>query len=214
MDTFVAPHYSAFTAATIPEVPVEDQAQEHWVANFLLNASLRARLDSDTQRAFYNFLRRAEAAYSEYGEARQLTIDHLADPGARRYIRAIGQWERFLSDFDRAWEVLVRGKPVLFEKNDGSIFQRLRRLYNCTKHIEFGDEPPEPGSSAILPVWLTNDGLEAIDAKMAFAEIADLLTDLAKWAGAVQDPITMREKLIATYGLSEEDIRPWGDQNR
>jgi hypothetical protein len=202
MDRYVAPGYSAFKAATIPEAP-EDQEQKRWVQSFLLNSTLRATLDVDTRRAFYTFLRRTEAAFSEYEEARRLTLAHLANPRSRGYINAIGRWERFLSDADRAWNALVRGKDVLFTKNDGTVLQRLRTLYNRTKHTGLAND--------ILPVWLTNDGLEATNGKLTFAEIADLLSDLATFADGVQDPATLREKIISAYGLNEEDIHPWGE---
>jgi hypothetical protein len=111
MDNFVAPSYSAFTAATIPDAP-EDPEEKQWVASFLLNSTFRATLDNNSRRAFYNFLRRTHFAFVEYGEARRLTIEHLADPSTRRYLNAIGHWERFLSDADRAWELLDRGQRI------------------------------------------------------------------------------------------------------
>jgi len=35
--------------------------------------------------------------------------------------------------------------------------------------------------------------------------MAEILTDLAKWADAAQDPLTMRETIRASYDLSEDD---------
>jgi len=43
-----------------------------------------------------------------------------------------------------------------------------------------------------------------MDAELTFAEIAEILTDLARWADAAQDPLTMRETIKASYSLSEE----------
>jgi hypothetical protein len=204
LDKYVAPGYSAFTAATIPDMSAVSQEQEHWVANFILNVSLRVTVDDDSRRTWYNFLRQAESAFVEYEDARLLTLDHIAEPKIRRYIKAIGHWEQFLSESYRAWAVLVRGKKALFDEGDGSILQRLNLLYNRTKHVESAIKSGQLPPDGTLPVWLTNDGLEAVDAKLTFAEMTDMLIDLAKWADAVQDPLTMEEKIRESYGLSED----------
>jgi hypothetical protein len=130
---------------------------------------------------------------------------HLADPKSRQYIKAIGHWERFLSDADRAWTFLVRGEKILFVKGDGSILQRLNLLYNRTKHIESDIKSGQGPPNGTLPVWLTNEGLETTNAQLAFGEMADILSDLAKWADAVQDPLTMQETIRMTYSISGEE---------
>ncbi len=207
MDKYVAPGFSAFTAATIPDMSAVSQEQEHWLANFILSSWSRPAMD-DQRSTLFNFLRRTQAAFREYQEARRLTLAHLADgrPNAvSGYIAAIDHWEQFLSHADRAWAVLVKGKPILFDKGDGSIVQRLNLLYNRTKHVETAINSGQLPPGGTLPVWLTNDGLEAVDAKLSFAEIAEVLTDLAKWADAAQDPLTMRETIRAAYGLNDEE---------
>jgi hypothetical protein len=42
--------------------------------------------------------------------------------------------------------------------------------------------PPE----GTLPLWLTNDGLQAADAGLTFTELAEILTDLTSWADAAK----------------------------
>jgi hypothetical protein len=133
---------------------------------------------------------------------------HLANPNpdaVSEYIEAIGHWEQFLSQADRARAVLVRGEKILFVKDDGSVFQRLNFLYNVTKHLESAIKAGQLPPDGTLPVWLTNDGLQAVDEELTFAEISAILTDLAKWADAAQDPLTMRETIRASYDLGEEE---------
>lgn len=208
MDKYVAPGFSAFTAATIPDMSAVSQEQEHWLANFILSSWARVTMDDDLRSTLFNFLRRTKAAFREYQEARRLTLAHLADgrPNAvSGYIEAIDHWEQFLSQADRAWAVLVRGEKVLYSKGDSSVIQRLNLLYSRTKHLEDSIKHERLPPDGTLPVWLTNDGLEAVDAKLSFVEIADILTDLAKWADAAQDPLTMQETIRAAYGLSEKE---------
>lgn len=80
-------------------------------------------------------------------------------------------------------------------EDDGSGIQRLNLLYNRTKHLESAINSGQLPPDGTLPVWLTNDGLRAVDAELTFAELAEILTDLAKWADAAQDPLTMRETI-------------------
>jgi hypothetical protein len=42
-------------------------------------------------------------------------------------------------------------------------------------------------------------------AELTFAEIADIMTDLAKWADTAQDPLTMPETIRASHGLIQEE---------
>ena len=207
MDKYVAPGYSAFTAATIPDMSAASKEQGHWLANFILSGSgLRGvSLADDMRRTLFNFLRRAEAAFREYEAARALTLGHLANPNHRDYIKALDRWEQLLSQADRAWFVLVRNQPILFVKDDGSVLERLHLLYNRTKHLETAINSGQLPPDGTIPVWLTNDGLQAVDGKLTFAEIVEILTDLAKWAEAAQDPLTMRETIRASYGLSDDE---------
>jgi hypothetical protein len=211
-DKYVAPGFSAFTAATIPDMSDVSSERGHWLRNFILNSSFRASMDDGTRRTLYSFLRRTESAFQEYEAARTLTLAHLAEvnpDSVSKYLEAIAHWEQFLSHADRAWTVLVRDKPVRFEKNDGSTFQRLNFLYNVTKHLESAIKADQFPPDGTLPVWLTNDGLQAVGQKLDFIEIEEMLRDLGKWADAAQDPLTMRETIRASYGLGEED----GDEN-
>ena len=166
---YVAPEVSTFTTAEIPELSDVSREQTHWLLNFILNSAIRVRVDDSTRSTLFNFLRRTEAAFREYAEARSRTLAHLSDPrpnAVSDYIRAIDHWEQFLLQADRAWTVSVRGQPVLFAKNDGSVLQRLNYLYNLTKHLDSAirSNPPVMPSEGTMPMWLRNDGCTAFTA--------------------------------------------------
>jgi hypothetical protein len=209
MDRLVAPGFSDFTEATIPDMSNISPSQGHWLRNFILNSSpLRDNMDIDFRRTLFSFLRRTEVAFREYAAARLLTLSHLANanPNAvSEYIEAIAHWEQFLAQAEQAWAVLTRDQPVRFDPGDGSVLQRLNFLYNVTKHLGSAIRADQFAPNSTLPVWLTNHGLQAKDQALTFTEIADMLTDLAKWAGAAQDPPTMRDTIRASYGLDEEN---------
>lgn len=88
---------------------------------------------------------------------------------------------------------------MLFEPNDGSVLQRLCLLYNRSKHVNHAINAGQLAADSTLPVWLTNDGLRCVDGHLTFEEMAEILEELAWWSDAAQDPLTMREKILAHY---------------
>lgn len=48
-----------------------------------------------------------------------------------------------------------------------------------------------------MPVSLDNEGIRSIDTQLSFKETAEVLRELAKYADALMDPQTAREKLDA-----------------
>lgn len=96
-----------------------------------------------------------------------------------------------------------QGQKILFEPSDGSVTQRLNLLYNRAKHAEKAITSQQLPQDGTLPVWLKNDGLHCVESSLTFEEIAEILKDLALWADAVQDPLTMREKIMSQYGSPE-----------
>jgi hypothetical protein len=204
-DRFVAPEISVFTTASIPDMSAVSAEQGHWLGNFIINTGLRVTTDDALRRTLYNFLRRTEAAFREYAEARRMTMAYLANPNpdaVSEYIIAIGHWEVFLSQAYQAWCLLARAQKILFAPSDGSLAQRLNLLYNRAKHAEKAITHQQLPPDGTLPVWLKNDGLHGTDGSLTFEDIAEILRELAQWADAVQDPLTMEEKIRSAYGLA------------
>jgi hypothetical protein len=160
--------------------------------------SVGVTMDDSLRWTLYNFLRRTEAAFREYEAARQSTLKYLVKRDAMfAYLVPIEHWEVFLSQAYQALCLLARGQKVLFEPGDGSVAQRLNLLYNRAKHAKKAITSHQLPPDGTLPVWLKNDGLHCVESSLTFEEIAEVLKDLAHWAEAVQDPLTMREKLLA-----------------
>jgi hypothetical protein len=200
-DIFVAPEMSKFTEASIPDMSTTDDQQEHWLGNFILNNLLSTRFVSPIRQQMYNFLRRSHAAFTEYALAREATRAYLDNPERiLRYIDAINHWEAFLANAWQAYCFLGSGQMRWFGKNDGSVLQRLCALYSRSKHADAAIERGDFVEDSPLCVWLTNDGLSSTESQLAFDEIAEILTDMARWASAVQDPGTAVSK-IKSYQL-------------
>jgi hypothetical protein len=110
----------------------------------------------------------------------------------------IFHWETFLAQSWQAYELLRHffdPKTKIFKKNDGSVEERLFRLYNKTKHSEGTIRARNLPKNATIPLWLTNNGLRSKDTQLSYVETTEILKDLAKWAQILQDPLTIVEKL-------------------
>lgn len=200
IDAHIAPGASAFNKAEIPDMSTWAKESGHWVANYFLNSVLSTDFVPPMNAYAYNFLRRAQYAYSEHALARASTLMFLEARGQspRAYADALFHWECFLGQAWHAYALLAAAwMGKVFEKNDGSVEQRLNVLYNQMKHVESRIENGQILPGANVPVWLENDGLRSIDAKLSFGETAEILKGLAKYADALSNPTTAKEALAA-----------------
>jgi hypothetical protein len=206
-DRFIAPGVSAFDTAEIPDMSAYDPESKHWVANYFLNSVLRGKLTPPANAYVYNYLRRAEAAFTEHDQARHATFDFIAS-GAQSpslYAAAILHWEFFLGQSWQSYALLARLLALLgagkgfkfFVPGDGSVEERLNKSYNSMKHVESRIESGQILEGATVPVWLTNEGIQSTDVLLKYAETGAILRDIAKWANIVEDPIQMSDKLRA-----------------
>jgi hypothetical protein len=207
-DTFIAPGVSTFNTAEIPDMSRYDSESSHWVADLFLNSMFRGRWEPPANAYVYNYVRRAEAAFSEHALAREATLKFLANEGQSPslYAAAVLHWEFFLGQSWQGYALLARlashsgGEPrdtMIFARGDGSIEERLNKLYNAMKHEEKRIAAGQILEGATVPVWLTNEGIQSTDAFLMFGETAEILRDVAKWANIVVDPREMAEKLQA-----------------
>lgn len=203
-DRFIAPGISGFTDAEIPDMTEHDPESKFWLRNYVLNSGLRGDFLPPGNAYVYNYLRRAEASYSEHEEARQATLAFLASGGqaVSRYAAAVLHWEFFLTQSWQAYLLLggffklLAGEPIkFFAKGDGSVEERLNSLYNSMKHVESRIEASQILEGATVPVWLTNAGIQSTDTLLTYEETADILRDLARWANVVVDPLEMANKV-------------------
>lgn len=203
-DKFIAPEMSQFTSAKLPDLSAIDSEQEFWLANYILNSILRVNIQSPERQRLFNFLRRSHSAFEEYAAARELTLTYLANPeGKLSYLKAMGHWEALLGYMWQAFRLILPGKfGKLYEKGEESFFERLNSLYNMSKHADGAILDGKYFEDSPLCVWLTNDGLKSTDELLTFEEIVETLTQLAHLAAAVQDPLTMIDKIKELFQVS------------
>jgi hypothetical protein len=204
IDTLIAPEASLFCSADIPDMSTFAPQCSHWVANYFQNSAFRGKWPAPLNAYAYNYLRRAEAAFCEYTNARAATLNFLERRNSPSlYALTLLHWEIFLGQSWHAYQLLVHavnpGMKV-FGRNTGSVEERLNKLYNQMKHVESRIEKGQMPAGATVPVWLTNEGLKSIDAHLSYRESAEVLKDLAKWADALDDPRSAANKISSLSG--------------
>lgn len=201
LDEHIAPGASKFTKADIPCASDFSKESAHWVSSYFLNCTFRAKFKPPMNAYAFNYLRRCQVAFSEHALACQSTHSFLSAGGQwpRAYADALFHWESFLGQAWHAFAILIKawdGKA--FQKNDGSLEQRVNALYNQMKHVESRIENGQMIPGATVPVWLDNEGIRSIDVHLSFRETGEVLKELAKYADALCDPLTAKEKLKDT----------------
>jgi hypothetical protein len=209
LDRFIATGVSAFKQADIPDMSECEPQSGHWVNNHFLNSVLRGGFEHPISAYVHNYMRRAEGAFVAHAEARRhsqrfIELEGQA-PGA--YARALSQWEIFLTDAWQAEAILMKliekvadETYRVFEKGDGSIGERLHLLYNAMKHSESRIASGQMPEEGLVPVWLTNEGLQSTDGFLTFVETGEILEEIAHWANVFVDPREARNKTQADGG--------------
>ncbi len=190
-DKFIAPGVSAFTSAEIPDMSAWSKESAHWVGNLFLNSAFRGSFYPPQNAYIYNFIRRAQYAFSEHGLARTSTLRFITNAGQNPqfYADALFHWECYLGQAWHAFATLAKAwDGKVFQKNDQSIEQRLNAMYNRMKHVESCIENGQMILGATVPVWLENEGLRSVDVTLSYDETGEVLKELAKFADALSDP--------------------------
>ncbi|HEY6642974.1 hypothetical protein [Povalibacter sp.] len=197
LDEHIAPGASQFNHAEIPDASEFSAESAHWVSNYFLNCTFRGKFKPPMNAYAFNYLRRCQVAFSEHTLARTSTQSFLSAGGQspRAYADALFHWESFLGQAWHAFAILMKAwSGTAFNKDDGSVEQRLNALYNQMKHVESRIENGQLLPGATVPVWLENQGIRSTDAHLSFKETAEVLKELAKYADALCDPITAKDK--------------------
>ena len=175
LDNHVAHRLSELTQCGAGELPPSGRP---WLGRFLLTALFQQQL-SGTERAYrFNFLRRIEGAAAAYESARAALLEYLNTPRSTisPYFQALLEFEVCISQLYQGLELLRKatGKNF-FKSGDGSVGERLYRVYGDSHHMEErilnGHIPPEATSA----LWITNFGLESSNASLTFVELRDCL---------------------------------------
>ena len=146
----------------------------------MLNSVLIAKLPTKHHKLFSIFIRRVQVATDHYRAAidpiRQFSHELEAQKFGL-YITALNNLEicvlnaHIASCCGNSLLNLIGQRPS-YTNNDGSDYDRLRRLNNRIKHF---NEDIVAGTDINTPMWITNDGLSCIDCDLSFDELHEIL---------------------------------------
>jgi hypothetical protein len=196
LDTFIAPRLSELTVVGAPDLRGCTESYGTWVNVFVLNTIFNVMPPARSRQLSLHFLRKTDGAFQEYEDARVALSSYLARPGERvsAYFHALRRFElAAILAYEACDTLSTMITERFFQKKGGTPLQRLNRLHNLAKHankeLERGDVPQD----VAVPIWTTDTGIEAHDAKLDWSEFAELLQGLARCAEMVANPLARAE---------------------
>lgn len=182
-DKFVIQEYSALTDCCALPVGTDFPDVELWLSSFVLNTIFRVPLPQDRAALGFALIRRAQGSIEDFDAGCQLLRAFVEEKrGVESYFRCLRKFELAAHQTYQAFDV---GRKVmntqLFEKGDGSPFQRLNEIYNLSRHQPPTELPPDH----LHPLWLRNDGLYCKSAHLEYSELRELICSLARIAKRV-----------------------------
>ena len=196
----VAPGISGFTDAVIPDLRDDFDQSSYWLTNHFLNNALGPSFKAPIKQYVQNYIFRAEVLFRVYHEARDATLDYLVgndplNPSVSRYYKAISIWETVFLNWAVAFDLVVKlnDNKKLFVKGDDSEEERAHEIQNEIKHCGGSILGGCWTDTSTIPIWLTNTGISSHNYNITFIELSELVTEVAKFANKLQDPMSFAE---------------------
>lgn len=178
-DTYVAHKMSELSRCGAQDMEPEEKK---WLNQFLLNSVFRVTIEAKQKAYVMNFVRRVEASFSTYHEARKSLIEYIEtdDNTISPYFSSLLNFEVCVSQLYQSIEILCQliGKKA-FEKGGNCKYERLHNIYIDSKHMEKMIDGGKLPTGAMCAVWITNDGLESSRSSISFNELTSLMRAMA-----------------------------------
>ncbi|CAO3361653.1 hypothetical protein [Azospirillum palustre] len=204
LNLYLAPGIADFTEFDAPDISGQYPQSTHWIANHFLNSILRGSYSGKFEQYAINHLYRAQAAFSDYHEARALTREFIeagkpSAPHVRVYFRALSRWESCLLNTQIFIDILNKinlefdGEKVFYE-GDNSKEARAYSIANKIKHYGGEIRNGSCTETETVPMWLTNSGISTTNHEISYEELSIIVSSIVSLADEIQDPISFREQ--------------------
>lgn len=179
LDNFVAQELSQLTECRAIRIEPDLPDYKSWLDLFVLTRMFRKPLEQNKAALAFALIRRAEAAISNYEDAR-IDLAILAEKKSISvYFHCLWNFESSVAALSQAFDFARRALDrKLFEKGDGSPYERLNLIYNNSKHAD----PEALPRGHLHAVWLRNEGLFTKGANLAFEEFRELIGEIGRLA--------------------------------
>lgn len=154
IETFISKKITEVNECNVADLYAEFPSAKKWLSGFGLMVIFTNQPPYENRPFALQFLRRVEAAFSEYALARE-ELQRLISEGNggwSPYYRALYHFEAALGQLYQAYDY-SRKKLGLeeFKSGDGSPLDRLNKIHDTSKHQLANEDQP---------VWITNNGIE------------------------------------------------------
>ncbi len=170
---FISKRAAEVSACGLSYMKEPISGSEHWLSNVGLSVIFHDFPPEEMRPFAINFIRRISAAFDQYDLARREVLALVKDGHGRwsPYFKALSHLEVTIGQLYVAMDsARKRTGHDFFKSGDGSIEDKLNRLYNASKHQIAADE---------LPVWFSNLGVHSSDLLVTFKEIEDYMLKMA-----------------------------------
>lgn len=184
LDNFVAQELSQLTECRATRIEPDFPNYKSWLDSFVLTRMFRKPLDQNKAALAFDLIRRAEAAISNYEDAR-IDLATLAEKKSISvYFRCLREFESAVAALDQAWQI---GQRVVnktnrewkrFSPGDRSPYQRLNFIHGQSKHCD----PESLTKGHLQTIWLMNEGLFTEGANLTFEELRELIAEIGRLA--------------------------------
>lgn len=203
----VAPKISEFTSMELSDLNDEFPQSSFWLQNHFLNSNpLRKPFNPPFKQMAVNIIQKAHYIFHEYNTVRELSEAYLkgnspTNPKLSSYYILINHCSNIFIHYCSIVEACNQFNKKLgssakaFEKNDGSVEQRMYEIGNCIKHVSSCIESGICTNDHTLSVWLTNTGFESFEISVTFTEFEGAIRDVGKFADSLVDPLSFVSQL-------------------
>lgn len=192
LDEFVAPELSKLTAPKLESLEDVFGDRDLWLQGFVLRNIFQQGVHPDQQGLAFYVVRRLHASLDEW-ELAVAIARGWSKSTVGPYFRLLRHLEQCVANLAQAVQMVQkrleanakqegRDYERLYEAGDGSIHERLDRVYNTSKHVA--------GRAAHLHVfWLRNDCMcvrrENHEDTLSFAELRQRLEEMGRVAQVI-----------------------------
>jgi hypothetical protein len=183
LDNFVSQELSQLTECRATGVADEFPDYQSWLSTLVLNWVLGSSLPREKAALAFAIIRRAEAAITDYEEARKL-LAKLVSSGksVSLYFRCLARFESTVAMVCQALTFIRKALNIkLYKKGDDSPHERLYEIYNKSRHYN----PETLPTGQLHAVWIKNDGLFADGVHLTFAELRELVHEVGRIANTL-----------------------------
>ena len=183
LDTFVAQDMSELTQLSIKSLAEEFPNADKWFSQFVLRRIFQAHVPDEKAALAFAIIRRTHASVQEW---------ELAGAAAQGDLRSLGTFFSVLRHLESCvssvWQGLEFARRSLgqnlFEKGDGSAYERMNWVYNVSRH--FDPEALQQGDTH--RVWLSDQAMHTREQTVTFDELREAIRMLARVSEKIAGP--------------------------